>query len=488
MVVSRSFRRALLIALAVPVLLGWVAASRPQGAFGEDKPSGKKSSAKSKPVAAAEDEEPADDALDVEDEVMSVLVPPAELLGTVRTTDRLRFTQSLRGLLLEGVTADGAAAAKRHYEAAHQASANDPRAAYAYGIALLEQQNPKEALEQFRASVRHAKGAFLPGLQAVAWVQIERHENAPALATLADLARRLEDSKGNWPAEHDRSRSAEWLGRVAGFLAGPGSSADDAKQVEQAIAEIEKGLTGDRKAAFERGRAVIPKRQKELQAQAARPVDEVIAEADAKRKSAKEASQAADAEVKRIEEEIRDIRKPFEQQISEAKTELRTNATKARNMSREIPEVEEAVEELSVARKYPTGVRSRRGVVSGINTRNENAQEKKTRETQLASARQRLQQLQSSVDNAKQSMVDARKQSEKAQVDMRSAIAAKQPELREAKRKAQELAAKVKDLEHAKLTPERLKALPTLLEGYVHLDPEIEKNRLLGTLKSSGSH
>lgn len=452
-----------------------------------DKPAAKGAAASKTKSKTGDSPSDADDSVadysqDV-DEDATALVVPSELLGKADKASRLKFSSALRGLLQEGIAPEGAAAAKRHYETAHQAVAGDPRAAYAYGLAFLEQKNTKEALAQFRAAAKHTTGTYLPALQAIAWVQIQRNEWGPGLTALSDLARRVEESKSAWPNERDRQLAAEWLGRVMGFLTGRGKSADHATQIDETAGSIEKLLTVDRQQAYQRGRKSIGPRQKELEALAARPVAEVVSEMNAKRQQARTDAHAAEAEIKRIEDEIRDAKKPFEQQIAEANLEIRTNGQKVKSASKDIPDAEENVAELSVPRTMPNGVRSYRGVPYAQRVRAENTQERKSRESQLSTAQQRLQQLRTSVENAKQSMAEARKQRDKAHADLRSAIAAKQPELREARRKSQEAAAKLKDIEHAALSPEQIKSRVTALDAYVPLDPLVEKNRLLATLK-----
>jgi DNA repair exonuclease SbcCD ATPase subunit len=280
--------------------------------------------------------------------------------------------------------------------------------------------------------------------------------------------------------------SAEWLGRMVGFLSGPGTSADNTAPVAETAAAIDGILTGERKLAYERTRKSISKRQKDLETLASRPIAEVISEAKAKRQEARESLETAEADIKRIEEEIRTVRKPFEQQIAEAKLEIRANGQKVSNASKELPDAQEKVEELSVPRQYPNGyVRSYRNVPVGVRTRNETGQERKSRESQLAAAQQRLQTLKSTIDNAQQNMSEVRKQTETAQSEMRSAIAAIQPKLREARQKSQECAAQLKELEHETLTPEHVKSRVTALNSYVPFDTLREKDRLLATLKSA---
>jgi DNA repair exonuclease SbcCD ATPase subunit len=188
--------------------------------------------------------------------------------------------------------------------------------------------------------------------------------------------------------------------------------------------------------------------------------------------------------VKAIEEEIRSVKKPFDQQIADAEKEIRANGTKAKKLAHEIPDAEEAVEILSQPQASVKAVRPSRYRPQGVQVQNETAQQKKAREAQLATAKQHLQQIQSSIDNAKQSVTDARKQREQAKADLRKALADKRLELVEAQRVSHDLAAAAKDAERALQTPETIKSRVTALETYVPLDPETEKNRLLATLKS----
>lgn len=456
-----------------------------------EKPTAKTSNAsKSKAKAADDDvdvEEPAADFSADVDEDLTALVVPAEMLGSVEKSSRLRFAQALRGLLKEGVAVDGAAAAKRHYEVAHSAVPADPRAAYAYGLAFLEQKNTRDALSQFRAAVQHAKAPFLPAIEAGAWIQFQRNEQSAGLSSLTDLAKRIEGTKDSWPTEHDRKRAAAWLGRMIGFLTDPVASPDHSSKIDDAAATIAKTLTGERAQAFEHGRSCIAKRRQELETLAKRPLAEVVAEMNARRQSARTEVQAADTDIKQIEEEIRDAKKPFERQIADASQDIRTNGQKVRTASKDVPEAEEQVEYYSIPQQVATGVRTIRRVPVGVKTRNENAQEKKAREAQLATAKQKLDQLKSTIDNAKQNIADARKQRDKAQSDLRAAIAAKQPELREARKRSHEAAAKLKEIEHAALSPEQIQSRVTALDAYVSLDAYAERNRLLATLKTGGS-
>src|SRR5262249_1855272 len=179
-------------------------------------------------------------------------------------------------------------------------------AAYGLGVVLLKHDKLKEALAQFQAAAHSAQGTFLPGIEAVAWVHAQRNELGPALAGLRELAQKIEQTDESWPTAHDREHSAEWLGRFAAYLNGPGKPSERSAEAAEFSGEIEKLLTGARKLAFEQGKNAALARYDDLKVQAARPVDVVLKEAKEKRQELAAAAAAAEAEVKRIEPEIPD--------------------------------------------------------------------------------------------------------------------------------------------------------------------------------------
>jgi hypothetical protein len=472
------------------LIVGWHFGASSRGDEKSAKTSSK-SSAKARSAAkVADDEEPADESGLEADEDLTALVVPASLLGTSRSVDRLKFNQELRGLLTEGMGADSEnqGAAKRRFEASHRLVPDDPRAEYAYGVALLTQKKTRDALEHFRAAAQHCKAPFLPALQAMAWVSISRNDFSKGIPAVLDLAHKIEESSGSWPTDHDRAHSAEWLGRMVAFLAGPGKPADQAAQIEELQTDVEKLLTGDRKGAYDQGFRFIAGRHENLKALLARPADEVLKELKQKRQELLDAAKAAEAEVKQLESELHDIKAPHDKQIADFNRERRAAGQKARKASHDVAAAEEDVEAYSQPQMVPqTSYTSRYRVRVPVTTmRAENAAERKAREGQLASARQRLQSAQSTLDQAKQEMSDLKSQIEQAGAEYRKAAAEKRPLLTAARQKAQDLTARARDAEHGLASPEKLQSRLTAIESYVPLDPETEKSRLLATLKTSG--
>ena len=259
-----------------------------RSSYGDEKPaktSSKTSSpSKAEVIGDATHESPEEADLDV-DEDLSALIVPVRFLGKLKEADRLQYLQEVRGLLAEGfkVKGDGLDGARKHLTSAHRLAGDDPRADYSYALALTAQNKSALALEQFRVAAKSKRVPFLPGLQGIAWTSLSRGEYVEAFAALVDLARRLEESRESWPTEQDKESSAEWLGRMVGFLAGPGKVEAQAAPIDKLVADVSKLLTGARRRGYENGRKMVLVRQEELKALAARPAEEVLAEAQQKR-------------------------------------------------------------------------------------------------------------------------------------------------------------------------------------------------------------
>lgn len=458
--------------------------------LGDEKPSKpaakarSKSAAKSKPAVKIEEvEEPAAESTSDADDDLSAFIVPARFLAKAKESDRQKFSQELRGLLLEGFKEKGTGleAARKHLDAARRLVADDPLALYAYGVVLLAQKKSNEALEQFRSAAKQTKVPFLPALQGVAWILLSRNDLKQGVPAVLDLARRLEESGEVWPTAHDKERSAEWLGRTVGFLAGPAKTAERAAEIDKLTADVEKRLTAERKTAYERGRKGVAARHAELKALGARPAEEVIAESKAKREEDLTAAAAADGEVKKLEDELRELKKPHDKQLADLSREIRENGTKANKLAPDLEAMQAQVDDLSEPRLIPQ-VRTGPRLTPYTVMRAENKQEQKAREKELAAAQVKLDQLRLALQNAKQQIAEARKQRDEAQVEYKKATAEKRLALQTAKRKSADLAIRARDAEPGSLTPEGLKSRATAVETYVPLYPEVELGRMMAIM------
>jgi hypothetical protein len=478
-------------ALCLPIILLAAVAVGADASRAADKTAkgGAKSSAKSKSAAKEDQEDGAADEADLDmDDDLTALVVPASLRATIKKMDQMKFSLELKGLLADGMAAsgDGLPAAKRHFEAAQRLVADDPRAAYAYAVVLVSQRKNGEALDQFRVAAKQSKGPYLPALQGIAWVLILKNDFAKGLPAVLDLAQKIEETKESWPTDRDRIHSAEWLGRMVGFLAGPGKPSSRAEEVEKLEAEIEGLLTLERKAAYEQGRKFVTGRHEAIESLLARPAAEIVAELKQKKQEVLEAAKAADAEVKQIEDELREAKKPIAKQVADLNQEMRAAAQKSKRATRDIEAATEDVEMYSQPQAMPQVRTMGRYRVPVVTARAENANEKKAREAKLAAAQVELRQAESALEQAKQEIADLKSQREQVQAEGRRVAAEKRPQLAEARHKAQDLAARARDIERGASTPEKLRELSTAVNTYAPLDPEIEKGRLLATLKTPG--
>lgn len=430
------------------------------------------------------------------DDDFSDLVVPAGPLASAKPTDRSMFLQSLRGLLTEGMPEkgkDGTAAAKRHFEAARRLVADEPRAPYAYGIVLLAQKNPKEAMNQFRAAATKSKAPFLPALQGIVWLHVLQNEHLQGMKALLELAGRIEVSNDSWPTAQDREQSAEWIGRMTGYLTGPGATSDrDAVQIGKFADDVQKRLTAERKAAYERGRKAVADRHEELKDLAARPADEAMSEIKRQKEEIRTALVDAENELKLLDEEMSGLKKSLNKLVAELSRDLRAAGQNLKKANQELPDAAALVEDLSQPRRYATSssstsTRSGRTTTTVTRgTRKETTKERQAREADLDVAQRRLAQLQSLQSESNQRLDEARSQRAEAQAEFNRTAAVKRPELLEMRRKCQRLSARAQATEKALLLPEELKSRLTALDMYLPLDPAAEKSRLLATLKSPG--
>lgn len=107
--------------------------------------------------------------------------------------------------------------AKSLHEAAVKSGDKSPEMAYAYGLVLLKQFKPKEAVEQFRLAAEHSDTPYWPAWQALIFTHFSAKETTAGYDRLFDFAKRIQKTQ---PAIelNEQKRLVQWMGQLVGAL------------------------------------------------------------------------------------------------------------------------------------------------------------------------------------------------------------------------------------------------------------------------------
>lgn len=107
--------------------------------------------------------------------------------------------------------------AKSLHEAAVKSGDKSPEMAYAYGLVLLKQFKPKEAVEQFRLAAEHPDAPYWPAWQALIFTHFSAKETTAGYDRLFDFAKRVQSVRPEIAIE-EQKRLVRWMGQLAGAL------------------------------------------------------------------------------------------------------------------------------------------------------------------------------------------------------------------------------------------------------------------------------
>lgn len=107
--------------------------------------------------------------------------------------------------------------AKVVYDNSIKAGEKSPELSYAYGLVLLKQFKPKDAVEQFRLAADHLEAPYWPAWQALIFSHFTAKETTAGYDRLFDLAKRLQNGQPE-VALDEQKRLAEWMGQLVGAL------------------------------------------------------------------------------------------------------------------------------------------------------------------------------------------------------------------------------------------------------------------------------
>lgn len=170
--------------------------------------------------------------------------------------DRTAYVGLVGRLLNEGLRSKGKGSvesAKQYAEEARRLCDDDPRLDYALGLVLMKNFRSQEALKLFQVAGSHDAYPYLPARRAEIWYLLSRKKYDQGLQRYAELAKVISKTSSGWPDEPTRTATAHWMGRLAGYLAGPGSTRKVAALLEQPGMDFRQAMSERFHAAFDAG-------------------------------------------------------------------------------------------------------------------------------------------------------------------------------------------------------------------------------------------
>lgn len=243
-------------------------------------------------------------------------------------------------LLEEGWrTVPGALAeARRRFDLAQGIDATDARADFALALVLLNRHEYDEARKHFDAAVKMDR-ANLDAWRGGFWLAMYRDDHRGALVRMKALAGLYPEKPVSGQLERSLCETAGWMGRMIGFLAGPGADAADAELRQSYEEQIAARLAGDRLEAFTRGRQEVLARHEELQETLAQLIAEDAVDAE---KSRRVETDFLSDEEKRIAEEKAaladeeaELKVAADKKLAEIDAELEPAMKRYRELARE---------------------------------------------------------------------------------------------------------------------------------------------------------
>ncbi|HLQ44946.1 MAG TPA: hypothetical protein VK137_09480, partial [Planctomycetaceae bacterium] len=107
--------------------------------------------------------------------------------------------------------------AKSIHDTVVKSGDKSPEIAYAYGLVLLKQFKPKEAVEQFRLAAEHPDAPYWPAWQALIFTHFAAKETTAGYDRLFDFAKRVQKTQPE-VALDEQKRLVQWMGQLVGAL------------------------------------------------------------------------------------------------------------------------------------------------------------------------------------------------------------------------------------------------------------------------------
>ncbi len=150
-----------------------------------------------------------------------------------------------------------------HFRTARAAALNDVRPPLSFAIVQIRQRKYDDTIKTLDEVIKLDK-ANLPARRMKAWVLTLTKKHSAALVELENLSKLFPDLTDNAAAEEPFTNSAAFIGRMIGYLEGPGAGAVNDNQLIETKSKIWERLSTSRREAFEAGYKKVAGRFTEL--------------------------------------------------------------------------------------------------------------------------------------------------------------------------------------------------------------------------------
>lgn len=177
-------------------------------------------------------------------------------VGTVAVADLAPSTaKSVRELLTVGFESgrESLPKAKVVYDASVKAGDKSPELAYAYGLVLMKQFKPKDAVVQFRLAADHPDAPCWPAWQALIYSHFTAKETTAGYDRLLDFAKRLQKSQPEVSLD-EQKQLVQWIGQLVGALDKLAESPKAQETVKKNDLRLRDLLSEDLQTSYDEGR------------------------------------------------------------------------------------------------------------------------------------------------------------------------------------------------------------------------------------------
>jgi hypothetical protein len=210
---------------------------------------------------------------------LELFVPTIGWYAKASTSQKVSVESSIKKMLMQDwesrtVTVE---TVRQRFETARQTCREDPRIPFAWGLYLQKSNQPSGAVQQFEASTTW-NPMFLAGYQATAFHRLSQGDTHRGFERLEKLIDRLAVEGDSSPSPEAKLQTANWIGRTLGYLEHAAVRKPGDSELTALQNRIQTKLSAELQAGVDQGQRLAQGHFVELDAIAAKPANELIAE------------------------------------------------------------------------------------------------------------------------------------------------------------------------------------------------------------------